>query len=59
MGNKHIAESLIEVNKQISSTIDKLDKEKVSGLERQNLINDLNTVIRQLDHVVEEIEKST
>ena len=53
MGSKHNMELLIEINKKISQIIDKnKGQEKTS-----ELINDLNSIIRQLDHMVEELEK--
>ncbi|HEX4045596.1 MAG TPA: hypothetical protein VHZ76_08020 [Gammaproteobacteria bacterium] len=58
MGSKHIAELLIEANKKISRIIDRLQKENASSTDRQDWINDLNTIIQQLDHAVEELEKN-
>lgn len=57
MGNKHIVESLIEANKKISQIIDKTQIEDSMNPNRQVWIDDLNTIIRQLDHIVEELEK--
>lgn len=56
MGNKHIAEQLIEANKTISQLITKLEDEQ-SPSDRQACINNLNDIIRQLDHIVEHLEK--
>jgi hypothetical protein len=59
MGNKHIVESLIEANKKISQIIDKTQNEEEFKLNRQTWIDDLNAIIRQLDHLVEDLEKNT
>lgn len=59
MGNKHIVESLIEANKKISQIIDKSQKEDEFKLNRQAWIDDLNAIIRKLDHLVEDLEKNT
>jgi hypothetical protein len=58
MGSKHIAELLIEANKKISNITAQLEKEDSSIKDRQGWIDDLNTIIRQLDHAVEELEKN-
>lgn len=57
MGNKHIAELLIEANKKITKITDNLENEAANSNAKQEWIDDLNTIIRQLDHVVEELEK--
>jgi len=54
MGSKHVVESLIEANKMISQIIDKMERQ---SSDRKVWIDDLNTIIRQLDHVVEDLEK--
>jgi hypothetical protein len=58
MGSKHIAELLIEASKTILQIIDKLENEHSSTTDQQHWIDDLNMIIRQLDHVVEALEKS-
>lgn len=57
MAKKHIAELLIEVNKKVSDITDKLLADDHAGSDKQDCIDDLNNIIRQLDHVVEELEK--
>lgn len=55
MGNKQIVESLIEANKKINQVINKLQNEESS--DRKASIDDINGVIRQLDHIVEHLEQ--
>ena len=57
MANKHINETLIEANKSISTIIDKVEKGIASPQDKQQWIDDLNTIIRQLDHIVEDLEQ--
>lgn len=57
MGVKHIVETLIEANKKISQIIDKAEDESAFSSHKQAWIDDINTIIRQLDHTVEELEK--
>lgn len=54
MGNKHTSELLIEANKQISQLIDQIEG---GSSDQKAWVNDLNKIIRQLDHVVEDLEK--
>lgn len=56
MASKHIAEVLIEANKKISTIITKMQGDAASH-DKQKWIDDLNTIIRSLDHIVEELEK--
>lgn len=57
MGNKHIAEVLIEANKKISDMITKLQNAENSEEHVKTSINDLNGIIRSLDHLVEDLER--
>jgi len=57
MANKHIAELLIEANKKIFEISNAVENE--SSINRQKLIDGINAVIRQLDHVVEQLGKSS
>jgi polyhydroxyalkanoate synthesis regulator phasin len=57
MASKHIVEELIEANKKISQTINKMENNQSSNTDRQTWIDDLNGIIRQLDHIVEDLEK--
>ena len=57
MGSKHIVETLNEANKKISQIIDKMESEESSPSDRTVWMDDLNTIIRQLDHLVEDLEK--
>ena len=57
MGTKHIAEVLIEANKKISNVINKMEREENSQVDIQTSIDDLNGIIRSLDHLVEDLEK--
>jgi hypothetical protein len=57
MANKHIAELLIEANKKIFEISNTVENE--SSINRQKLIDGINAVIRQLDHVVEQLGKSS
>lgn len=59
MAGKHIVELLVEANKKIVQITDQIENEKSSDHDRQTWISDLNTVIRQLDHIVEDLEKSS
>lgn len=56
MAGKHIAEVLIEANKKISSIIDKIQTDDMQT-HKKNWIEDLNDIIRRLDHIVEDLEK--
>lgn len=55
MANKHIAELLIEANKKIFEISNKVENDVSPN--KQKLIDEVNTVIRQLDHVVEQLGK--
>lgn len=55
MENKHLIEILIEANQSISNMIDKMQNE---ASDRQACIDELNTIIRKLDHTVESLEKT-
>lgn len=55
MASKHVVEVLTETNNKISEIIDKIQTE---SSDKKIWINDLNTIIRQLDHAVEDLEKS-
>jgi|GEM_PF-6686655 len=55
MAHTYLAEKLIEANKRISSIIDDLQKDSNESIGQ--IIDDLNTLIRTLDHIVEELEK--
>jgi len=57
MGSKHIVEKLIEANKKISQITNKMEGGSDVGADRQTWIDDLNSIIRQLDHIVEDLEK--
>ena len=57
MGSKHIVEKLIEANKKISQITNKMEGGSDVGVDRQTWIDDLNSIIRQLDHIVEDLEK--
>lgn len=57
MVEKHIMELLIEANKNLSSIIDQLTNEKPPFKDRQDIIDKTNSIIRQLDNVVEILEK--
>ncbi len=54
MENKHIIEVLIEANKSISTMIDKMQSDAAN---RKNCVDELNAIIRTLDHTVETLEK--
>ncbi len=56
MAGKHIAEVLIEANKKISTIIDKIQTDDMQT-HKKNWIEDLNEIIRKLDHIVEDLEK--
>ena len=56
MAGKHIAEVLIEANKKISAIIDKVQSDDMQA-HKKNWIEDLNEIIRRLDHIVEDLEK--
>jgi len=56
MAGKHIVEILTETNKKISDIIDNIQNK---SSDKNVWINDLNSIIRQLDHAVEELEKNT
>ena len=55
MGSKHIAESLIEANKQITQLITKVESSQL--VDQRACIDAINAIIRKLDHIVEELEK--
>ncbi|HVW98998.1 MAG TPA: hypothetical protein VHA52_00940 [Candidatus Babeliaceae bacterium] len=55
MSGKHVAEQLIEANKKISGIINKIENDQ--SLADKLLIQNINEVIRQLDSVVEQLEK--
>ena len=55
MTQKHIVELLVEANKNISDTIDKLENN--SSENKEIIIRQVNDVIRQLDEIVEHLEK--
>lgn len=54
MAGKHVIEVLTETNNKISEVIDKIQNE---ASDKKIWINDLNSIIRQLDHAVEDLEK--
>ena len=56
MAGKHIAEVLIEANKKISTIIDTIQTDDLQTHKRK-WIEDLNDIIRTLDHIVEDLEK--
>jgi hypothetical protein len=56
MIEKHIVELLIEANKDLSAIIDKLEMENPPFKDRQVVIDQTNSVIRQLDSIVEKLE---
>lgn len=58
MNNRHTVEILIEASKKISKVIDNVQSENPQASSPQRLIEDLNTIIRDLDHVVEGLEKN-
>lgn len=58
MNNRHIVEVLVEANKNISKAIDKIQKDNSQSSDHQPLINELNNIIRDLDHIVEHLEKN-
>jgi exonuclease VII small subunit len=58
MGSKHIAELLIEANKKISQITTKMESDDSSDHDQKSWIEDLNAIIRQLDHIVEKLEKN-
>lgn len=55
MASKHIVELLVEANKQISSIATQVENQ--NSLDKKIIINKVNDVIRQLDVVVEQLEK--
>jgi hypothetical protein len=57
MGSKHIVEILVETNKKITQITNQIENAKSSGADRQIWIDDLNTIISQLDHIVEHLEE--
>lgn len=57
MIEKHIVELLIEANKQLSEIIDHLETLNPPFTERQKVIDATNSVISQLDSIVEKLEK--
>lgn len=57
MGSKHIVEKLIEANKKISQITNKMESHSTADTDQQAWIDDLNSIIRQLDHIVEDLEK--
>lgn len=57
MPNIHISEMLIEANKKISDIINKMERDEHSHDHIKRSINDLNTIIRSLDHIVEELQR--
>jgi hypothetical protein len=56
MGSKLIVESLTEANKKILEISNKIENENLLGSNKQGCIDDLNRLIRQLDHIVETLE---
>lgn len=55
MANKHIAELLIETNKGISNLINKIQNDDSQN--DKMIIENLNDAIRQLDKIVEDLER--
>jgi hypothetical protein len=55
MANKHIAELLIETNKGISNLITKIQNDDTQN--DKIIIDNLNDAIRQLDKIVEDLER--
>lgn len=55
MVKKHIVELLVEANKQISNVINKMESNNSQN--NNVIINEVNDIIRQLDEVVEHLEK--
>lgn len=58
MGIKHMVELLVETNKELSQIIDHAEHETSLDTHKQVWIDSLNTVIRRLDHIVEDLEKN-
>lgn len=58
MGSKHIVESLVEANKNITKIADKIENEEATPASHQVWVDDLNSIISQLDHIVEQLEKN-
>ncbi len=54
MAGKHVIEVLTETNNKISAIIEKIQNQ---SSDKSIWINDLNNIIRQLDHAVEDLEK--
>lgn len=54
MANKHIAELLIEANKGISKVITTIENDTQDN---KVIIDNVNDVIRQLDKIVEDLER--
>lgn len=59
MIEKHIVELLIEADKKLSAIIDQLENQKPPFTNRQDVIDKTNSVISQLDKVVEKLEESS
>lgn len=59
MGQKYIKETLISTSKMINEIINKQEDEATFQKNRQTWINEINAVIRQLDHLVEKLEKDS
>ncbi len=55
MIEKHIVELLIEANKKIAAIIDSLEDQKPPFTHKQAIIDETNSVIRQLDSIVEKL----
>lgn len=58
MNGRHIAELLIEANKKISALISLAQSENPNPSDHKRMVNDINTVIRELDHIVESLDKT-
>lgn len=57
MAKKHVAEVLTEVDKKLTAVINKVQGADEQSPDTKSWIEDLNNIIRSLDHLVEELEK--
>lgn len=56
MAYTHLVTELIEANKKIQQISNKIENENQAAFDKQSCIDDLNNVIRKLDHIVEHLE---
>lgn len=59
MAYNHLVEQLIEINKKILAVSNQIENEKQADFNKQICIDDLNNIIRKLDHIVEHLETET